>query len=249
MAKKIVELEKKNLISITFITILFFAVAKTCFVIYLLSIGCIHSNRYTYWNYIGLTLFYILLSIAYVLKSEYFFRFLTLFIFPIVFVSVFFVLFYIIVILQLDHGWLWISATVLGGGTLSVGTVHTFDMFIHVFTVISLLFVCHFGYSLDVRNCFATFYDAQNNYKLKVKFFVYFLIAPLIPIGIYSCFYNPIEQYPTDGPEFVPILIGSFLYAGIAISLFCMIFSRHYGHYSIPRPKASPLGKKIKNYK
>ncbi len=249
MAKKIVDLEKKNLFSITFIIILLVAIFKTCFVIFLLSIGCIHSNRYTYWNYIGQMLFYDLLSIAYVLKGDYFFRFLTLFIFPIVYVSVFFVLFYIMIILQLDGGWLFISATELGGGTLSVGTVHNFDIIIHVFTVISLLFIAFFGYGVDVRNCFATFYDAQNNYKMKVWFSGYFLFAPLIPIGIYSCFYNPIEQYPTDSPSFVPILIGSFIYLLIVLSLYCFVFANHYGHYSIPRPKNSGIGKRIKSQK
>lgn len=210
--------------STTWFILFFVTLYRLGFTIFLFAEGCVHANRYTYWNYVGQTLFYIILSVFYVFKDPRPFKYFSFVVFPYVFGSVFFVFFYIIIVLYLDHGWLFISATVEGGGEFSAGTVHTFDMIVHVFTVVDLLLVLTGGYIADLRRFFKP-------YSRRLIFLIYFFIAPLIPIGFYSIFFNPLKQYPVDTASYVPILLGLVVHVLVTIYLYSVVFSKNYGHF------------------
>jgi hypothetical protein len=231
------KIDHRDVISTTWFILFVVMLYRLGFTIFLFAEGCVHANRYTYWNYVGQTLFYIILSIFYVFKDTRPFKFFSLIFFPMVFGSVFLVLFYIIVVLYLDHGWLFISATIEGGGQYSAGTVHTFDMIVHVFTVVDLLLVLTGGYIADLRK----FY--QNTTFHQYLFFVYFFLTPLIPVGIYSIFYNPIKEYPVDTASYVPILIGIALHSLVTVYIYNVIFSKKYGHF-LKKSSSSPPNKK-----
>jgi hypothetical protein len=179
--------------------LLLITVFKIAAVIVMIALGAIHTNRYTYWNYLFQTGFYILLSWTYWKHDEYIFKILTIFIFPIIFGSVWFVLIYITVVLQLDQGWLFLSATTIAGGSLSVGTVHTFDLLIHCGPVVDFMFVLVFDYYIDANHCFRTFRASVPNFNHFLGLMYYYL-APLIPLCIYAFFFNPLTQYPDDSP-------------------------------------------------
>src|SRR3989338_5275545 len=93
---------------------------RTVCVFLMFFLEVIHINRYTYWNYLGATAFYIILWLAYVMDNARLFKTLCVWFVPVVFGSVFFVFMYIIVILQLDSGQLFIAATYIDGGLMSV---------------------------------------------------------------------------------------------------------------------------------
>ena len=83
-----------------------FSVVLTVLVVYrvavsivMAALGVVHLNRYTYWNYLGQTVFYALLGVAVFARDRLIYRNLTLFVLPVVVGSVFFVSFYILVIL------------------------------------------------------------------------------------------------------------------------------------------------------
>jgi magnesium-transporting ATPase (P-type) len=180
-------------------------------VIAMLSLGAIHSNRYTYWNYVLQTMFYIFLSFSYIRKDVFFFKVLTIFAFPIVFGSVWFVLIYITVVLQLDEGWLLWSATYFGGGHMSVGSVHTFDFLIHAVPVIDFLIVLVRDYFIDANTCVRSFTEFIPNYS-HWKLLMYYYIAPFIPISVYCCFFDPFREYPTDTNPLIAVGFGGLFY-------------------------------------
>lgn len=210
------------------IALILITLLKIGFVVLLSAVGAIHTNRYTYWNYIIQTCFYIFLSYAYLRKDVRLFSNLTIYFFPIVFGSVWFVLIYITIVLQLDQGWLFLSATTIAGGTLSVGTVHTFDLLIHAGPVVDLLIILAFDYYIDANQCIRSFAKSIEHYR-HWKILLYYWVSPFLPILLYSCFFNPFVQYPTDGKPYISILCSGGLYIFIMTSIYFAMISKRVG--------------------
>lgn len=170
----------------------------------MLSVEAVHTNRYTYWNFTLSTLFLVFLSASYWSHAKplgrLFFKVLTIFFLPMIFGSVSFVLVYIIIVLQMDDGWQLLAATILGGGSLSLGSVHTFDWLIHSGPLVVLLIVLWGVYGSDASHCVKAFINTAPK-KIKIwHALLYCYAAPFLPIGIYLIFFNPIDQYPTSSP-------------------------------------------------
>ena len=223
--------------SITLLSVVTTIIAayRTLFVVIMAIYGAIHTNRYTYWNYIGTTIFYDLLWIAYVSNRTNLFRAITIFVFPIVFGSVFFVCMYIILILQLDQGQLFISATYIDGGTMSVGTVHTMDNIIHTFPVIDFLVVLVSGYIKESRGILVSFHKSLFETFDKIVFAGYFFFGPLLPFALYCIFFNPFREYPTDVNDIVPMSIGIVIYSFIMFWVYKVLTTETYGHFTKKR--------------
>lgn len=209
----------------------FVAIYRSIFVIIMAINGAIHTNRYTYWNYIGTTIFYDLLLIAYLSNRTNLLKGLTIFIFPIVFGSVFFVSMYIILILQLDEGELFISATYIDGGTLSVGTVHTMDNIVHNFPVLDFLIILVSGYIKESRTILGSFHKRLSERFEKIIFVAYFFLGPLLPFSLYCIFFNPFQEYPTDVNDFVPLVFGVVIYCLIVTWVYSLMTTQTYGHF------------------
>ena len=221
---------KQNITLLSTVTTVI-AVYRTVFVIIMAIYGAIHTNRYTYWNYIGTTIFYDLLLIAYISNRTNLFKALTIFVFPIVFGSVFFVCMYIILILQLDQGELFISATYIDGGTLSVGTVHTMDNIVHTFPVLDFLIILVSGYIKESRTVLVSFHRHLSESFEKIIFVAYFFIAPLLPFSLYCIFFNPFQEYPTDVNDIIPLSFGVIIYCLIMIWVYSLLTTQTYGHF------------------
>jgi len=207
------------------------AIYRSFFVIIMAISGAIHTNRYTYWNYIGTTIFYDLLLIAYLSNKTNLLKGLTIFIFPIVFGSVFFVSMYIILILQLDEGELFISATYIDGGTLSVGTVHTLDNVVHNFPVLDFLVILVSGYIKESRTILISFHKRLSERFEKNIFAAYFFLGPLLPFSLYCIFFNPFQEYPTDVNDFIPMTFGVIIYCLIVTWAYSLMTTQTYGHF------------------
>lgn len=208
---------------------------RNFFVIIMAITEAIHVNRYTYWNYLGGTIFYNLLLISYLWNNTYLFKSLAIFGLPIVFGSVLFVCMYIILILQLDDGELFIAATYIDGGTLSVGTVHTLDHVIHTFPVIDFLILLASGYIKEARNVISSFHNSLTNVSDKIVFLAYYFLGPLLPFALYCCFFNPFREYPTDVNAVIPTSIGTLIYFIIMSWVYSILTTKTYGHFRKPQ--------------
>lgn len=190
--------------------------------------GAIHSNRYTYWNYTLSTLFLLFLSFSYWNRRKtygiLFFKVLTLFFLPMIFGSVCFVLVYIIIVLQMDDGWQMLAATILGGGSLTLGSVHTLDWIIHTGPLVVLLIIMWAVYGNDANTCIVSFFNSLPKKFRPWHFLPYYYAAPLFPITIYMLFFNPVEQYPTSAP-ILTLGLGVISYFIIMTTLFFTLIS------------------------
>jgi hypothetical protein len=231
----------KSYVTLLSVVVTAIALYRTALTILMFALGLVHANHYTYWNYIMETIFYVLLWVSYVTYSARLFRLLTLILFPIVFGSAIFVYFYIIVILQLDGGALFIRATVFAGGTHSVGTVHTVDQIVHTFPAIDIIVLLLCGFLQDARHISRRFYKALQGGSQRFMFALFYFVGPLIPFALYSCFFNPFREYPTHITNIVPLSIGVVIYVLILWVLYRVMTSGTYGHFRNTRIEEEPM--------
>lgn len=206
----------------------FLTIFQITALIVMISVGAVHTNRYTYWNFTLSTLFLLFLSVGYLYHehrlSRLFVKVLTVFFLPMIFGSISFVLVYIIIVLQMDDGWQLLAATILGGGSLSLGSVHTFDWLIHSGPLVVILIVLWTVYGHDASGFVI---QLMNTNPRKIKTWhalLYCYAAPFLPIGLYLIFFNPIDQYPTSSP-YLTIGLGIISYFIIMTLFFFTMIS------------------------
>jgi len=197
----------RPLSNLTLFVLVVVAIYRIVFLLAFFFTGALHSNRYTYWNYSIGTVFYILLATAYIWKVSYLFKILSVFVFPLVFGSAFFVLAFIIIITQLDGGWMFLSSSILAGGSVTLGTVHTVDAIVHFFTVIDLLIVLMSGYFEDARWSMFLYRHFKSETYDEFAFRIYYIAIPLVPMLIYTLFFNAFKEYPTDTSPIILIAV------------------------------------------
>lgn len=190
------EFNKKSLIRLTRIVVILITLYRLFVLVGMFWYHIIHTNRYTYWNYAFQTGFYMLLSIAYIWKNaSYLFHILSVFVFPIIFGSVVLVFAYIIIILQIGNGWLFVNASTLGTGNVSIGTVHTADAIVHFITVLDLFVVIASGYQTDARWSILLYTNSRQYGGKNIALRIYYYIAPAVPLLVYTLFFNPFIEY------------------------------------------------------
>jgi hypothetical protein len=146
------------------------------------------------------------------MKNSYLFSALVLVALPIVFGSVFFVQFFILLVLQLDHGDMFAQATTLAGGSVSVGTAHTFDYLVHTSPVISILALLVSGYLTEVR---AIVHAVQKNLNARgehLVFLVHYIAAPVLPLSLYCSIFNPFREYPMHASSVLVFFIALIVF-------------------------------------
>ena len=195
--------------------------------------SAIHFNHYTYWSYIGETVFYVVLWLAYLTRWANVVRALSVFVLPMVFGSAFFVYLYIILVEQLDSGRLLLAATTLGGGSLSLGTVHTFDNLIHTFTVFDLLLVLISGYLTEARIAVRLFQQSLSERAHRILFVVYFFAVPALPFSIYCIFFNPFREYPTPASPAISLSFAAVVYLLIVWFFYAALTRKPYRHFDL----------------
>lgn len=202
-------------------------------VILMLALGVVHSNRYTYWNYIFQAAFYLTLWLAYAVKNTYLLRAVTVFVFPTAFGSAFFVFLYIILVLQCDDGEMFVAASNLGGGRLDVGSVHTFDELVHVFPLVQLLLVLLSGYIVHAREIYSSLHNASSlSLFERAAVTAWPFVAPFSLLSVYVIIFNPTKEYPTPDCSFAPFLVGVACYFLIVWFLFGLLKTKNYGRFS-----------------
>lgn len=165
--------------------------------------GIIHHNRYTYWNYTLQTMFYLGLTISQIFHLHTLEYWLLTYALPLVYGSVVLVAIFIVIILQLDGGWLMFVATQAGGGLYTLGTIHSADAFIHFFPLFDLFALLLAGY-LSVARCTIRLHlkhlyqrcIAMQPSLGPILYRIFFYLSPGIPLVAYALFFNPFDEYP-----------------------------------------------------
>lgn len=218
--------------SLLFVVTTVVLVYRVALIIAMLAMGIAHVNKYTYWNYFLQTLFYFVLWLSMLSRYPYLFKMLTLFAFPVVFGSVFFVQFFIEVVLQLDGGDQFISATTLDGGDASVGTVHTFDFLVHTCPVIDLFIVLVSGYLFELRAIVRAVQDELDKRGERLILFLYVVVVPLLPLAIYCTIFNPFKEYSTDASPVVVFFVALAIYVVCVWWLWKLLTCEFTGHFN-----------------
>lgn len=181
--------------------------------------GIANIQHYTYWNYTFGTVFYTLLALSYLDKKRYLFHVLTQFALPALFGSVMLVFTFISIILVLNGGWMFIESTDLGEGSTSVGVVYAGDKIIHDLPVVDLFLVFMSGYLVEARRSVLLLRISKHYSTNPVHFdwcyLLYCFVAPLLPMLLYACFYDPFETYPTVAQPVVLLVIGTLLWLSV----------------------------------
>ena len=162
---------------------------------YTIYAGIFHVYRYTYWNYTLLWVFDLLYFFAVFIEGG-FLKYMTLYAYPIIHGSNFLVFSLIIIIIQCDDA-IFLEGTVYDGGDLRVGDLHTGDYIVHVFPIIETLITLLFGLLYYVRAVIDYHNRHTTNILSRDVYFVYWVLSPLIPISIYTVFFDPFTEYPT----------------------------------------------------
>ena len=109
------------------------------------------------------------------------------------------------------------------GKILSIRDIHTGDYIVHVFPLIETLLTLLYGLLFYVRNIHREFCSTITT-RHQWLYFFWWIFCPLIPIGLYTLFFNPFVEYPTDINSIVSILIVIVLSIVYMISTFMYIY-------------------------
>ncbi len=239
--------------SLTLITLIGVTLFRLTISVGLFVTKALHSNRYTYWNYLLQTVFYAVLLFAYTRgRKSYLFRILTIYLFPVVFGSVFLVFLFIIIILHISGGWMLVEATTLGTGTLNIGAVHTADAIVHFFTVVDFFIVLVAGYLYDARASIAHFLEYLNRHHDPshcLAYRIYFYLSPAIPMFIYTLFFNPFKEYPTGKSPFLIAVLALIINLLVMIWLYAAMTRQRHHSDIFDSNHCSKISKNIKKSK
>lgn len=185
-------------------------------VVALAASGHYTPTHYTYWNFTLVALFHLSLFVSLLVAGgrahdvphtpHTRWRLVPLvvvtrYVFPLAIGSSFLVFVLINIIVQLNDT-IFTADTVLSGGTLSFGTLHTADTVVHVLTFITPLVTLVLGY-VQVLRVVVRRTAAQ---------LVYWFGAPLVVVTLYSVIYDPFSTYPTGTPPLLGFAIALVLH-------------------------------------
>ena len=88
-------------------------------------------------------------------------------------------------------------------GDLALSLIHTGDWILHSLPLIEILVLIAAGWYLYVRGVLAFELSSLRRSEWKAAYFLYWFLAPLVPLLIYTLIFDPAEKYPTGIPTYV----------------------------------------------
>lgn len=208
----------------------------------------LHSNRYTYWSYALESAFYVALALANLAgpAGAPLRRLLSVYLFPVVAGTSSIVFAVIVTIVQLNGGWIMIEATVLGTGSVSVGTAHTADVVIHVLTVIDLFVVLLSGHAERIaRDSARHLGDGAPEQGAPLgrwlALYAYYVLSVWVPALVYACVYDPFYEYPMGDVSAKLMLSAVFLAAAVIMSFFFWAVGARHAKVSASSAREQPI--------
>jgi hypothetical protein len=169
------------------------------------SVALIVDNRYdftmyTYWSNTLVVVFYAMLVLG-LFVEHWVLPFTTLFVFPLALGSVFLVAISIVIIIQQNEA-VFFNCTA-NSTSEALSLIHTGDWVLHSAPVIEILMLLGVGYVLYVRRIIASELDSIPRSEWRAVYVLYWYLAPLILMLIYSLIFDPATHYPTGIPTYV----------------------------------------------
>jgi hypothetical protein len=186
------QLDGKLLLQLVAIVLMLLQIAVFA---WLVSSGRWNGTMFTYWNYTGLTLFYILLVLALFIEKGLL-TFIMLFVLPIFLGSTVLVSIAIVVIIQQNAD----VFTGGGGGNLALSLRHTGDWALHQLPPLEMAILLAVGLGDYARLVIPAEFSQMNR---RVLYVLYWIISPLVPFAVYCSIYDPTMHYPTGIPTYV----------------------------------------------
>jgi hypothetical protein len=170
----------------------------------LVALGNYNLDMYTYWSFTIVLATYLLLVVALPLEGKLL-ALTLLFALPLAIGSTFNVALLIVIAIQLNGGIL-LSAMPTPG---HVAAVHTGDWAVHVLPLLSVLVLFMVGLQ---RYASAVLVAAQSAWSqawwpARGLYAAYFVLAALVPMGVYSLIFDPAVKYPTGVPTYALWLV------------------------------------------
>lgn len=186
---------KMLLIIMTFL----FAALQVGVMIYIIVIGRYDLTYYTYWNYIIVTGYIIGMFFALIIE-KWFLTVWVIFLWPLAFGSTLLVMIAILIIIKQNPNMLSKS---MQGDDDNLGTIHTGDFFVHVLPTLELFALLISGWDFYVRAIIGNGLESLKSKNWRALYVLYWIIIPVVPMIIYSCFWSPSEKYPTGISEYI----------------------------------------------
>jgi len=167
--------------------------------------GILHTNKFTYWNYV-LQWFFDLAYLLATFTEGRFLVFLTLYFLPMVFGSTILVSILIVIIIQ-RNDWEYIESTIFGIGEYKVGDIHSADWVVHVAPLVARFVILYLGQQAISHAIISNLFENRRErlfsgtWKSSTKFrlyLVWWVFSPLLPLLVFTIFYDPLKEYPTD---------------------------------------------------
>lgn len=245
--------------------LILFTIYRTLLLIFIIVERILHTNKFTYWNYVFQWLFDFVYLFATFTEGR-FLMFLTIYFLPMVFGSTILVSILIVIIIQ-RNDWEYIEATIFGIGEFKVGDIHTADWIVHVAPLIERFVLLYLGQLTISRTIISNLLETRSEtlfgcrwhiFYLKFKIYlVLWILSPTFPLILFSIFYDPLKEYPT-GFNFIQaivivlftdIIAQSFTFLGITASNnIYLILGDQKSHYHRPHKlhNVSYIGENIK---
>jgi hypothetical protein len=174
---------------------------RVALTIYLAVIGRYHLSMYTYWSQTMLVAFYVLLELSLFIERGLL-TFTTLFAFPILLGSTFIVAVSIIIIIQ-QNSTIFFVADSSAWTQDALSLLHTGDWILHSLPLVEILFILALGWAMYARAIIASELASIRKSEWKAIYVLYWILAPLVPLLIYSCIFDIATVYPTGIPTYV----------------------------------------------
>ena len=158
--------------------------------------GLYHLDFYTYWNFIIVTILHGGIAVFYPLEgwpSSIF----TLVWAPIAYGSVALVVFIIFIVIAIDDR-VYVSGTVADATAVNplynFKQIRTGDWYIHGVPLLQVLILLLFGYQI-YWSALIYHWERSEHWLRRIWYWVYFYVAPLVPMVIYMLIFNPEDKY------------------------------------------------------
>lgn len=153
-------------------------------------LGFYDMSMFTFWNYTLLTIFFAWLLAA-LIYERWLLTGVLLFALPIMLGTTFIVWVSIVIIVARNED------VFLGDGSTSVAKRHTGDWVVHDVPPMMMLITLALGFSMYARRALGYRERLFRTRTRRLLYVAYWLLSPLIPLGIYSLAFDIAVKYPT----------------------------------------------------
>lgn len=166
--------------------------------IFSISAGRFHVDMFTYWNYVIVTFAWLWLFLA-LWMERWWLTLFALLMFPLVLGTTWVVNVTIVMVIQINSAVFSdaICQNVTGDADTAVSLIHTGDWILHDLPFMMGLILLGAGLNMYMRAVLGPELNGLYNANWRWAYQAYFVLVPLVPLGLYSLIFDISVHYPT----------------------------------------------------